>query len=223
MLAPTRITTRTVRALVASTLLALSVLPTAVAGSSIERTTVQRLEAGEVVVNSEEIQGTRYVVGKIIIDESPQHLWPILVNPFEFQKRICHRMKHVTVLTDEPLVSVMDCRVGLVFPIPDLDYVVESKYTACKRIEFKRLRGSLRDFKGYWELRPHEGNKTELTYSMYIDPGFPVPDWIIRQGLRNELPSVLIGIRHRMHSLKHCHGIPEKHNIAASGTVVETL
>jgi hypothetical protein len=32
---------------------------------------------------------------------------------------------------------------------------------------------------------------------MFIDPGFFVPQWIMRQGLRRELPVTLNGIRDR--------------------------
>lgn len=182
------------------------------------KTLQHRLEAGEVLVNSEDIQGTKYVVARILIDESPEKLWPVLVNPFEFQGRICHRMKRVDILTDEPDTCVMGCKVGVAFPIPDFDYVVESKYIACKRIDFHRIRGSFRDFKGFWALQPHsQGSKTEVTYSMYLDPGFPVPDWMVRQGVRSELPQVLVGLRDRINELKHnLNASPEKHNIAAS-------
>jgi hypothetical protein len=183
----------------------------------------KHLQAGEVVVDSQVINGTRYIIGKILIEETPEKLWPVLVNPFEFQGRICHRMKKFSVLTDQPNLSVIDCRLGIVFPIPDIDYVVESHYTPGKRIDFRRVSGSLRDFKGFWEIKQFDANRTQVTYSMYLDPGFPVPEWIVRQGVRSELPSVLTGLRTRMHSLKHCNGIPEKHNIAASVMPFHTL
>lgn len=178
---------------------------------------MRRLETGEIVVKSEDISGTKYVVARILIDERADRLWPILVNPFEFERRICHRMKDVKVLTDQRNISVLDYKVGVVFPIPDLDYIVESHYNAPSRIEFKRVSGSFKDFRGFWELQPQDqGAKTEVTYSMYLDTGFPVPDWIVRQGVRSELPNVLSGLRERINELKHNGTAPTKHSIVAA-------
>lgn len=178
---------------------------------------IRQLESGEIVVKSEDISGTKYVVARILINERADRLWPILVNPFEFERRICHRMKDVRVLTDRRNVSVLDYRVGMVFPIPDLDYVVESHYTAPSRIDFKRISGSFKDFRGFWQLQPQDqGAKTEVTYSMYLDTGFPVPDWIVRQGVRSELPNVLSGLRDRINELKHNGTTPTKHSIVAA-------
>lgn len=217
--------------LLTKVLLSIFICATIFAGTPVDCTerdhqlaVADRLEAGEVVVDSEDIHGTKYVVGRILIDETPEKLWPVVVNPFEFQGKICHRMKSVKVITDQSNVSVLSCKVGVVFPIPDLEYVVESRYTACKRIEFKRIRGSLRDFRGFWGLTPSaHGTKTEVTYSMYLDPGFPVPEWIVRQGCRNELPTVLTGLRKRVNELKGSHGVPAKHNIAAAFPIISAL
>lgn len=177
----------------------------------------KKLEAGEIVVDCEELNGIKYVIGRIIIDETPERLWPVLVNPFEFEGKICHRMKRVDVISDQPQLSQLGCTVALVFPFPDLMYVVESKYTACSRVDFQRISGSFKDFRGFWELLPSDhGKKTEVVYSMYLDPGFPVPDWLVRQGVRGELPTVLSGLRTRVDALRNSDTVKEKRNIAAA-------
>jgi hypothetical protein len=33
---------------------------------------------------------------------------------------------------------------------------------------------------------------------MYVDPGFPVPQWIIREGVKTELPRTLMALRKRV-------------------------
>lgn len=179
---------------------------------------MKRLESGEVVVDCEELSGIKYVIGRILIDETPERLWPVLVNPFEFEGKICHRMKHVEVIADQPQLSQLGCTVGLVFPLPDLMYVVESKYTAFSRVDFQRISGSFKDFRGFWELLPTaNGKKTEVIYSMYLDPGVPVPDWLVRLGVRGELPNVLSGLRARVDELnRSAETVKQKRNIAAA-------
>jgi Polyketide cyclase / dehydrase and lipid transport len=176
----------------------------------------EKLAAGEVLVDCQEIGGVKYVVAREWLDERVENIWPILVNPYEFKGRICHRLKRVDMLTDLPNVSLMECTVGAIFPIPDFEYKVESHYTARQKVEFHRISGSFKDFRGFWELEPTPNGKTEITYSMHIDPGMPVPDWLVREAVRHELPNVLTGLRDRLNYLKLNAYAAEKHTVAAA-------
>jgi hypothetical protein len=184
-----------------------------------------RLDKGEVVVESRKIDGVTYVCAREIIDEPPSHVWPIMTNPFEFEGKISPRMKSVEVLVDKTDYSLLKCsiNVGILFFIPSISYTVESKYDSFERITFKRIGGDLRDFRGFWEVKPVAGGKkTELTYSMYIDPGFPVPQWIIREGVKAELPRTLLALRQRVKDIYTSKLQPEPRSILASSVVART-
>ena len=57
----------------------------------------------------------------------------------------------------------------------------------------------LKDFRGSWIMTPVKGgNQTELAYCMYIDPGFFVPQWMMREAVKSELPKTLIALRERI-------------------------
>lgn len=161
----------------------------------------KRLDKGEVVVDLENIGETRYVTGRVLIDHPPDKVWPIMVNPFEFQQKISPRMKTVDVLVDKPHKSILKVTMDT-FPIPDVTYMVESDYTRTEhgaRVDFHRIGGTLKDFRGHWVMNPaHHGRKTELVYSMYLDPGFYVPQWIVRFGVKQELPRTLQALRKRV-------------------------
>ena len=162
---------------------------------------LKRLESGEVVVGLRTEGETKFVTGRMLIDQPPEVVWPIMVNPFEFQRNISTRMKRVDVLKDTVDSSILKVTMDA-FPIPDVTYMVESKYKKVgegARIDFRRIGGVFRDFQGYWVVKPsHQGKKTELLYSMYIDPGFFVPQWIVRKGVRGELPKTLKALRTRV-------------------------
>lgn len=181
-----------------------------------------KLKKGEVVVGMKEVGHTRFVTGKIIIDESPEKVWPIMVNPFEFKGKISPRVKKVEVVTDQSDLSVLRMTMDTA-PIPflpQLSYTVESRYEHTEkggRIEFRRIAGTLRDFRGYWEMSPASGGtKTELTYSMYLDPGFFVPQWIVREGVKGELPRTLLALRERIKAVYEEQERPESHTILAA-------
>lgn len=165
----------------------------------------QRLSKGEIIVGMKGTGDTKLVTGSVLIDESPDEVWQVVANPYEFCGKISSRMRNIELMVDKHERSVM--RVNMdVFLIPHFNYVVESTYKAAEKIEFHRAAGqaqSLKDFNGSWEIRAVDnGTKSELTYSMFMDPGFFVPQWIIREGVKNELPRTLSLIKKRVDAIK---------------------
>jgi hypothetical protein len=180
-------------------LLAVTFCPAAFSETALSAADVKKLEAGEVLMDST-VEGSKlpFVQGKILIHSHPDKIWNIIANPLEATKTQKH-IKKYRFLKDTPSNSVLDCQVEVASFLPRFNYVVESNYDPFRRIEFWRVGGALKDFRGYWLLEPRDnGTKTLLTYAMYLDPGFFVPQWIIRQGLRRELPETLDGIRARV-------------------------
>jgi len=179
----------------------------------------KKLDNGEVVVDMENIGKTRFVTGRVLIDQPPDKVWPIMVNPFEFQQKISPRMKTCEVVVDKLQKSIPKVTMDT-FPIPDVTYLVESDYTRTDggaRIDFHRIGGTLKDFKGHWVMNPaHNGKKTELVYSMYLDPGFYVPQWIVRFGVKQELPRTLIALRKRVEEVVANNSALEKKTILAA-------
>ena len=177
----------------------------------------RRLAQGDVVVGMQNDGDTKLVTGKIVINQPPERVWPVMVNPFEFKGKISPRMKQVEVVVDKLNLSVLKVTLDMSFLFPNFTYVVESKYKNGERIDFHRVGGVLRDFKGSWAMSPIEGgNKTELTYSMYVDPGFFVPQWIVREGVKGELPRTLKGLRKRVDAVCAEREKLEEHTILAA-------
>ncbi len=177
----------------------------------------ERLDRGEVVVDMQDIGDTKYVVGRVMINQPADRVWPIMTNPYEFKGKICPRMKDFEVMIDKPRISLLKVNIDCTFLLPNVFYVVESRYEPNARIDFHRVSGTIKDFKGFWLMnQTADGKRTELTYSMYIDPGFPVPQWIVREGVKGELPKTLIGIRRRVEAICQSVETPEPRSIAAA-------
>jgi hypothetical protein len=172
-----------------------------------------------VVVGMKTDGDTKYVSASMIINEPPDKIWPIMANPYEFKGKIEPRMKKVEILLDKADMSVMKVTLDMTLLFPNFNYVVESRYINNETIEFKRTGGSLREFKGSWHLAPADGgNKTELTYNIFIDPGFYLPQWIIREGVKGELPRTLAALRRRVLAVCQAKETAEPHTIMASGS-----
>jgi hypothetical protein len=108
--------------------------------------------------------------------------------------------------------------------MPNFSYVVASKYANPERITFERTSGSLKEFKGTWDIHPiNNGAKTELDYATYIDPGFFVPQWLIREGMKNELPQILKTFRDRVEEVTRENKPMAQHSILAATVQQENL
>ncbi len=179
----------------------------------------KRLNAGEVVVGLKEVGKVKYVVGKVLINEPPKVVWPILVNPYEFEGSICARMKEVKVLLNKANRSILKCTIGVGFFLPDITYIVDSAYVPLKRVEFHSIGGTIKSFDGEWQLSPRDGgNKTEVAYTVNIDPGYPVPSWMVRAGVKMELPKTLDGLRQRLLDIRAMKVAPMKPSLLAGMT-----
>jgi hypothetical protein len=162
-----------------------------------------------------------FVEGRIRINQRPERVWPILSNPFEFEQSISPRFRMTQVLVDRPEVSLIKCSVDTGILFPAISYTVESHYDHGKKITFQSKEGTLKDFRGFWELSSADnGNASYVTYSMYVEPGIPVPQWIVRQGIRMELPHTLEALRNRVDEIYSGRGAPPvRRSISASGEV----
>jgi hypothetical protein len=179
-----------------------------------------RVKESGVTVTYKKEGRIQYVVGKIRVPHSPDKVWPVLANPFEFEEKITPKFKTVRVLKDQPGIAVLECRVDFGFLMPTIKYTVESIYENGRRITFRSRAGDLKDFRGTWEVLPINGGKeTEVVYSMYVEPGIPIPQWFIRQGLKFELPRTLNGLRTRIGQIYRGEDAPVRRRIAAAGNI----
>jgi len=110
-------------------------------------------------------------------------------------------MRTTEVLTDEQNLSRVRVTVeyGL---LPRFSYDCEFKYTYNTQIDFRSVGGALKNFEGHWTITPAaNGNETLVCFSMYLDPGIPVPQWIMRQAEKVVLHEVLTRLWHRVEAI----------------------
>ena len=88
----------------------------------------ERLAHGEVVTGMKDDGQFKYVTGSILINQAPEKVWPIMVNPYEFQGKISPRMKDVEVVLDKANRSILKVTMDLSFFFPHFMYVVDSQY-----------------------------------------------------------------------------------------------
>jgi hypothetical protein len=80
------------------------------------------------------------------------------------------------------------------FLAPTLRYSYEARNLAFPDMGFKLVEGNLRALEGGWEFADVEEGVL-VTYKMRVQPGFPIPRFLVRMSLRRMIPDMLACIR----------------------------
>lgn len=82
--------------------------------------------------------------------------------------------------------------------IKTVHYILEYTYGE-NRVGWEKVDGDVKDIKGSYTLEP-QGSSTKVTYDYSIDPGFPVPGFLRKQGVRMMVTSALNDLKARAES-----------------------
>ncbi|MBY0404544.1 MAG: SRPBCC family protein [Cyanobacteria bacterium] len=159
------------------------------------------LMKGNVVIEEANTQdrtsdsGMATVVAKIIIPSSPEEIWPILTNPQELMSQE-KKVKSVKVVRKNGNTHDVEYTVSYSKLLPTFNYVLRLENKQPNSIRFKRISGSFKDIQGSWNLSPIEnGQKSVLTYTLSIDPGFFAPKFILVQAIKSDLPTMMKNVK----------------------------
>ena len=162
-----------------------------------------RLARGEVVIGAEKSQqghGGR-VLSAILIDSPVEPLWEVMVD-HQRTPEFVPGLRDCRILERNEEGELLEHRVKPSWFLPEMTYVFRAWYRVYKRIDFKRIRGDLKALEGSWFFEETGGgNQTILRYSVYVDPGFFLPQWLVRPLLKGELTNLMYAIRKRVAEL----------------------
>jgi ribosome-associated toxin RatA of RatAB toxin-antitoxin module len=179
-------------------IIALSVIcRDAYATSVLTESQLLQLKSGTVLVAVQQADDTSkgMVEATILIDAPAESIWKIM--------RDCHKiptfvpgLKSCQVLAAGENWEIIRHDVKWIWFLPRLSYVFRAIYQHNRQIDFVSIEGDLREMKGTWRLNPlNATGQTIVRYSVYLDPGFFVPQWIVRRSLKADLPAVLAALR----------------------------
>lgn len=160
---------------------------------------LQHLERGKVAVRNEPGEGAKEgkVQAAILIEGPAEEIWKIM-NDCEHSPEFVPGLKSCRVLRQEGRDEIIEHRMKFSWLFPEVTYVFRAQYEKNRQVSFQRIGGDLKEFEGSWTLHHIDGGrKTIVVYSLYLDPGFLIPQWIVRLLLRGDLPDVLFSLRDR--------------------------
>jgi hypothetical protein len=84
-----------------------------------------------------------------------------------------------------------------IFFLPTFDHVFRLDYTPYSRIDVERVSGPIEHMQGSWWLMPQDNGRVLLLYELALDPGLPIPRFLVRATLKRDLPKIMRAVRER--------------------------
>ena len=84
-----------------------------------------------------------------------------------------------------------------VFFLPTFEHEFRLDYTPYSRIDVNRVSGPIAHMQGTWWLLPEDNGRILLVYELALDPGMPIPRFLVRATLKRDLPKVITAVRER--------------------------
>jgi ribosome-associated toxin RatA of RatAB toxin-antitoxin module len=167
------------------------------AAAGLSKTQLLRLKKGEILVNVRQKGDLpRGMVEAVILIEAPaENIWRIMTDCREIPTFV-PGLEACRVLDSGQNWEIIRHQVKWIWFLPKFVYVFRADYKPNRKIDFVRIQGDLREMKGTWRLTPLDrDNQTLVSYSVFLDPGFFVPQWLVRRSLKADLPAVLTSLR----------------------------
>jgi hypothetical protein len=158
------------------------------------------LAAREILVVTERAERALTVNVKLAaeVDAAPAAIWAVL--------RACEIAPEYVpnVVSCKKLEELDDGRADLfvqtikpIFFLPTFEHVFRLDYTPYTRIDVNRVSGPIAHMQGTWWLVPQSNGRILLVYDLALDPGMPIPRFLVRATLKRDLPKVVGAVRER--------------------------
>jgi hypothetical protein len=157
------------------------------------------LDAGDVVVKTGKVAPLIVSVDVAVEIHAPREaIWQVLT-ACEIAPEYVPNVVDCTLVEtfDEGRAQLFKQRLKPAFFIPAFDHVFRLDYVPYSRIDVSGIGGLIEYMEGTWWLLETGPDTVLLVHHLELDPGLPVPRFIVRSALRRDLPRVLAAVRDR--------------------------
>ena len=161
---------------------------------------MEQLLNGKVLVenvNTEKSGGSVRV--QAVMRADLQSIWDFIAS-CESVFLYVHGLRKCTVLSTESGpdsdTTLLHQSVKKSWIIPLLDYIILVRRQPPDRVDFKLVEGDLNAMEGGWRFKQlDDGAGILVTHEIRVLPSFPVPRWLIRRSMRDDVPDMIACLR----------------------------
>ena len=160
----------------------------------------EAVAAREILVDAERGDRPLTVVVRIAaeVDAPPTAIWQILtaceIAP-EYVPNVvsCKKVEQL----DGGRADLFVQTIKPIFFLPTFEHVFRLDYTPHSRIDVHRVSGPIEHMEGSWWLLPQDNGRILLVYQVAVDPGLPIPRFLVRATMKRDLPKIMMAVRER--------------------------
>lgn len=141
--------------------------------------------------------GGGWIRAAVAVDEGAEAIWRVMVD-CPGAPEFVPGLRSCRVIESDGDTSLLEHRAKPFALLPEMTYVFRERREPLRTVHFERVSGSLREMAGRWDLRPRGADRTVVWYTVTLDPGFLVPDWLVRRSLSKKLPELLESLKRRV-------------------------
>ncbi|MDF1824353.1 MAG: SRPBCC family protein [Verrucomicrobiales bacterium] len=149
-------------------------------------------------------KGSRYAAtAAILIEASVEEVWNV-INDQERAPGYLKSLLSSKSLEDHDTYSLLEQEVKVGFH--KVKYVVRHMPEPQTSIHFQRVSGDLKEMAGFWRFISVKGSadtRTLLIYQLSLTPDFPVPPFLVKKSLTENLPDTLHAVNDEVLRLRN--------------------
>lgn len=154
------------------------------------------LESGEVAVRTSKDDGVIFVDTAALIHASREDIWDVLTACEIAPQYVSNVLSCESIeVLDDGRAELFVQTVKPLFFVPRFEHVFRLDYWPPDRIDVSRVSGPIDTMDGSWWLIPQPEGTVLLVNSMSVDPGFPIPRFLLRASIRKELTTIMEAVR----------------------------
>jgi Polyketide cyclase / dehydrase and lipid transport len=136
------------------------------------------------------------VEAAIRIHASAREIWPFITE-CKYAAWLIPGLRRCRTLETAPDGSWADIEHVIQYSLfaPTMHSVFRAEFHPPDRMDFHRIGGNLKHEVGSWNLLPSAGDTTTVVYRISLQPGFWIPEFVVRRTLHEQLPAALRSLR----------------------------
>jgi len=154
------------------------------------------LESREIVVRTSKDDGVVSVDIAALIHAPTDVIWEVLKSCEIAPEYVSNVVSCESIeVLDDGRAELFVQTIKPMFFIPRFEHVFRLDYHPPDRIDVSRVSGPIEQMDGSWWLVPQAEGPVLLVHHLDVDPGFPIPRFLLRATIRKELTTIMEAVR----------------------------
>jgi ribosome-associated toxin RatA of RatAB toxin-antitoxin module len=155
------------------------------------------VDPGAVQVRTTAVKGSDMprITAKAVLSQPPEKVWKLISDCTKYKGRMS-RVVAARLVKKEGNKHTCEVTVEMPFPFSNLTATTEAIHEESAEgmsRRWKLVKGDYKRNEGSWEIKPVDGGKkSEVTYTLHVEPNITLPNSIIEAAQKKSIPDLFV-------------------------------